>query len=527
MSSPLRAIISVAILGFGCLGFYLLAPPEQATRPPDKGVAPRVETQSAVEHTDGLKFEVDGVVVPFRQLDIAAQVSGRVEFKSDECRIGRAVRKDDLLIRIEQRDYEIEVKRIEEELEQADAMLDELDAEIKTANNLIASGKELMLIESRQLERSSDLFQRRVASDSELDEARRAELASRNAHQAALDQKNLLERRRVRLESARALSEANLEKARLALKRTEIRSPIDGVVVVENIEQDAYLQTGTVVLSIQDTSQLDVTCKLHMKQMHWLWQSQQDAPQAEDASHAQAYDFPETPAKIMYRMGDTTYQWDAIVNRYDGAGVDNQTRMVPCRVYVPDPLKVTSNYVGGAKNLAANPPTLMTGMFVRIEIDSAPPIPLVRVPQSAVQPGEVVWTVKDRKLVRKPIVIATSNKDYVIAYQQPDGLQAGDEIVVSPLATPVEGADVSLPGDAPPGGPGGRGPGKFGGPPGKSKGAAKPQGAAKTGGPPLEHRGALQSGMDDAKRIAKRISTKLDSLGLSLACSGETKRSLT
>lgn len=468
MSTTVRALISVAILGLGGIGFYFLSPPEQQTRPPERGIAPRVVTQPAIEHKDGLKFEVDGVVVPFRQLDIAAQVSGRVEFKSDECRIGRAVRKDDLLVRIEQRDYEIEVKRLEEELEQADAMLAELDAEIKTANNLISAGKELMLIESRQLERSSDLFERRVASDSELDDARRAELISRNAHQAALDQKNLLERRRVRLESARALSEANLDKAQLSLARTEIRSPIDGVVVVENIEQDAYLQTGTVVLSIQDTSQLDVTCKLHMKQMHWLWQSQTNAPEPSDASHAQAYEFPETPAKIMYRMGDTTYEWDAVVNRYDGAGVDNQTRMVPCRVYVPDPLKVTSNYVGGAKNINANPPTLMTGMYVKIEIDSAPPIPLVRIPQSAVQPGDVVWTVKDRKLVRKPIVIATSNEEHVIAYQQPDGLQAGDEIVVSPLATPVEGGEVSLPGDAPPAGasPGGWGAGGGKGPPG-------------------------------------------------------------
>ena len=464
MSTTVRFALSVAILGVGGIGFYFLSPPEQPLRPPERDVAISVETKAAEEHLDGLKFEVDGVVVPFRQLDIAAQITGRVEFKSKECRIGRSVRKGDLLVRIEQQDYEIEVRRIEEELEQADAMLAELDAEILTAENLIKTGKELVDIESRQLERSLDLFNRNVASDSELDEARRAELSSRNAYQSALDQKNLLESRKVRLESAKSLSEANLEKAQLALQRTEIRSPIDGVVVAENIEQDAYLQMGTIVVSIQDTSQLDVTCKLHMRQMHWLWQSKHDADgeTSENQSHAQAYDFPETPAKIIYQMGDTTYQWNALVNRYDGAGVDNQTRMVPCRVYVPDPLDVSVNYEKGARNLSTNPPTLMTGMFVRIEIDARPPIPLVRIPQAAVQPGDVVWVVKDRKLIRKPILIATSNDKDVIAYQQVEGLQAGDEIVISPLATPVEGASVSLPGDTPPGsnGPGKGGPGK-------------------------------------------------------------------
>jgi hypothetical protein len=57
-----------------------------------------------------------------------------------------------------------------------------------------------------------------------------------------------------------------------------------------------------------------------------------------------------------------------------------------------------------------------------------------------------------------------------VAYQEVDGLQAGDEIVVTPLATPVEGQEVVDADNLPDGyldtGGGGRG----GGPPGRGKG---------------------------------------------------------
>jgi multidrug efflux pump subunit AcrA (membrane-fusion protein) len=84
----------------------------------------------------------------------------------------------------------------------------------------------------------------------------------------------------------------------------------------------------------------------------------------------------------------------------------------------------------------------MTGMFVKVIVVAKPPIPLVRIPSPAVGPGGVVWTVKDGRLRKKLISIATTTNDQVIAYQQPGGLSAGDAIVVSPIASPVDGLEV-------------------------------------------------------------------------------------
>lgn len=487
-----RTFLSLAILGLGVGGFILMGTPEVPTQDPTPDPLPLVATKPAVAHTDGIDFDVDGVVVPYRQIQIAAQVAGKVEFKSDACRSGRTVRKGDLLLRIEPDDYELEVRRLKEELAQAGAMVLELDAEIKSWENQIDSLGKQLVIDARQLKRNQELMRRKAASSSEVDSARRAEIATENALQSLIDQKNLLTQRRIRMESAKALVQANLEKADLNLNRTEIRSPIDGVVVSESVEQDGYVQSGGSMMVLQDTSQLDVTCKLYMHQMHWLWQS--DATDDPGNALTGGYNFPKTPATVIYDLSGQDYAWDAVADRYDGAGIDSQTRMVPIRIHVDDPTSVMnladmidtqrSKQTAAAKAFVAtessagtstesttppgnipvdepkkeptetlgteiaktrknlHPPTLMTGMFVKVRLHANPPIPLVRLPQEAIQPGNTVWIVQGGKLHKKSISIATSNPNYVVAYQVSGGLQAGDLVVTSPLASPVDGMQV-------------------------------------------------------------------------------------
>lgn len=487
-----RTLVSISILAAGVGGFFWMGTPEVPTEVPRPEPPPLVETQPAAIHQGGITFDVDGVVVPYREIEIAAQVSGKVQYKSDTCRSGRTVKKGEVLLRIEPDDYLLEIRRLKEELAQAQAMIAELDAEILSSDNQITSSRQQLAIDTRQLKRSRDLMSRSAASDTEVDNARKAEIVTQNTLQSLIDQKNLFTQRRIRMESASALVQANLEKAQLDLKRTEIISPIDGVVVSEGVEQDGYVQAGGPMILLQDTSQLDVSCKLYMRQMHWLWQSESSEKTA--GGFSGGYDFPETPATVVYSLGDEQYAWTGVVDRYDGAGLDNQTRMVPCRVNVADPTEVLTlaemeasrpsgqlvtvqttesdsggasqrtdqvsqdetpsrgaEIVGGNDNRPSrnlSPPTLMTGMFVKVRIHATPPIPLVRLPQQAIQPGNTVWTVQDGKLSKKTVSIATSTSDDVVAYQISGGLQAGDLVVTSPLATPVEGMPVRTNADA-------------------------------------------------------------------------------
>jgi multidrug efflux pump subunit AcrA (membrane-fusion protein) len=457
-----RSVLSLAILLGGVTAFLLMTPPVMKPRREEAGKPVQVKTEPAIRHTQGISIEVDGVVVPFRQIELAAEVSGKVEFQSESCQVGRTVHEGELLLRIEPSDYELEVRRLKEEVSQADAMTKELEAEIQSSVNQISNAEKQLLIEKRQLARSNDLLLRGAASASEVDSARKSELAIRTSLQTLVDEKNVLAQRRIRMEAAKLLVQANLEKAELSLERTNIKAPFDAVVVQHNVEEDSYVQPGNTICLLQETTSLDVACKLQMEEMNWLWQG------VERIGERRAHDFPETPATVIFELAGNRFIWDAIVDRYDGAGVDSQTRMISCRVHVPEPAKVRTvpldehlprfrettigenqHDVGSAVlkpevslDAGIGIPTLMTGMFVKVHIHTDPPVELLRIPQEAIQPEEKVWIVEANLLVQKPVTVAYSNDDYSVVLKESGGVSAGDLIIVSPLAQPSVGMRV-------------------------------------------------------------------------------------
>ena len=439
--NALRALLSLALLTGGVIVFLSLGQAETRRGQAIQDATPVVEVAVAESYTGGIPFTADGVVVPFRRVSVAAEVSGRVAFKAEDCRIGRTVSKGQLLLRIDPRDYQLEIKRLEEELEQAEATLVELDVQIETAQHEIKLAEEELTIRQRELRRYVEVTDPGVVSGVEIDSARRNELAARNTVQGDRDQLRQLESSRSRLESARDLVKANLAKAQLNLERSEIVAPLDGVVVSEAVEQDAYVQQGTEVIMLQDTSQVEVACKLYMSQMHWLWRVGTDG--SGGGAPRRSYEFPETPVEVVYDLGPASFVWDGVLQRYEGAGVDNQTRMVPCRVHVGEPLKATRLDKNAAVPTNA-PPTLMTGMFVEVRFLAQSPAPLIRLPQSAVQPGNMVWVVRDGQLQPTTVRPVGRDGDFTLIYATDESPRAGDTVVISPLAAPAAGQPVEV-----------------------------------------------------------------------------------
>ena len=81
--------IGIWVLALGMLG--LVKPP---TVTPNKEAAktiPLVESAAVTQFTESFVIESDGVVVPFREIQLAAQVSGRIAYKSEHCRAGQEV----------------------------------------------------------------------------------------------------------------------------------------------------------------------------------------------------------------------------------------------------------------------------------------------------------------------------------------------------------------------------------------------------------------------------------------------------
>jgi len=182
---------------------------------------------------------------------------------------------------------------------------------------------------------------------------------------------------------------------------------------------------------------------LRMDELGWLW-LQKNAHASDDTALPQNdYQLPPAPVTVAWELQGTTFEWDGVLSRYEGVGIDERTRTVPCRVLVADPRKVR---VRGTTTTAAAaaPRALVRGMYVQLTIHAQPDIDLLRLPSQAVQPGNVVWQVQNGKLKRIQLSQVRLSGADVLVPPCAAALTIGDQIVASPLANPTEGEDVKI-----------------------------------------------------------------------------------
>ncbi|WP_153559206.1 efflux RND transporter periplasmic adaptor subunit [Roseimaritima sediminicola] len=371
---------------------------------------PRADVQrvKSLEEVGGrLDLSVDGVVVPFREVQVATEVAGTIVYKDPSCEAGNYVEADQLLFRIDDRDYQLEVKRLARVREQEYQALQELDQEVANAQRLLDVASEDLQLRTEELKRLEELPSG-FASKTELDALRRARLQAVQAQVTARNQLELLAKRRTRLEASERLAAVQLEAAELNLQRTEIRSPVSGVIVREDAELNSFVQRGSPIITIEDTSKVEVSVNLRMDQLFWvLDQADASAQTSSTESLALAaregYQLPATDATIRYRVSgreDVSYQWQGTLIRYDGIGLDEQTRTAPVRIVVDNPKRFRKP--DGSQAVSSGPTALLRGMFVDVTLHIHPQTPLVLVPALAMQPGNRVWHFRPDPAVLEP-----------------------------------------------------------------------------------------------------------------------------
>jgi multidrug efflux pump subunit AcrA (membrane-fusion protein) len=419
----LMVLLPLVILGLAGLIFVGLGQATPAERPqPGTDLASLVKALPAAEAAQILPYDarqqtldvlVSGTVVPYRQLTVPAEVAGRIAFKSENCRAGRYVMAGELLYRIDDRDFRLEVSRLSGLRDQEYNQLRELDQEQANLQESLQLAEEEIALLEREILRLRQL-PAGVTSQSDLDQAERMLLAGRNQRLTLRNQERLLLTRRKRLELAEQLAQTQLEQAQLNLARTEIRAPISGVVVRDPVEVDAYVQTGTLLCEIDDTEQVEVVCDLRMDQLYWvLSQSDPDLTGPDQlvvGGGAMVHRLPQTPVTVRFEVAGraSVYQWEGFLSRYDGTGVDPQSRTVPCRVTVPEPRRFLYNAQPVDRSKEAGPGNLVRGMFVELIIHTRPRVEMLLIPKLALKPGGSLWRFVDDPSVVQPSEAVTS-----------------------------------------------------------------------------------------------------------------------
>lgn len=421
-------IILVGVAGLMWLGSMKAAPVPQKP----KVLPPLVSTVELQAGNGEFDIVVDGTVIPKRSVPLAAEVAGQIVAKYPVCEAGVYVEAGTPLLRIDPIQYQIRVDQLESELTKAQIDLDQLDIEIRNNHDLVAIRESELGFRNKELERLERLFQQKTVSEGDRDRIASEVLQIEAALQQLINEGRLLPKRRDALAEQLQISRKQLESAKLDLDKTEIRATISGVITADAVEERQFVQPGTVVVQIDDLSSVDVRCQLRLRQLNWLWNSKGGVPPSAERTGRHAYEIPRVPATVFYALDENRYSWSGQLSRYDGTGIDERTRTVPCLVEVPNPRR------DGAESL----PTLVRGMYVEVRLHVQPTSPVVRVPAVAVQPDNTVWTVEEGVLRVHPIRIAQHLADEVLIHADAVNIAEGSHLVITPLVSFYDGMPV-------------------------------------------------------------------------------------
>jgi multidrug efflux pump subunit AcrA (membrane-fusion protein) len=375
----------------------------------------------------------------------AAEVAGRVTHKVADGRPGHYVEAGEFLLQIDPTNYELEVERLTVVIEQAEENLAEVDVDLANTQALVALAKEELELQAQNLKRMHGLMAKGAATDTRLDEARLQELASRNALRTLENQLGALRQRKNTLQAARKLAQTELRRAAVDVGRTNVSAPLSGTLVNVDVEEGDYVNAGDGLFTINDTQTMEVSCQLRIDELYWVWlhsgkfgmpAESKPLPVGAEAT----FEIPSLPVEVAFPFRGVEFVWSGVLSRYDGTGLDPATRTVPCRVRVDEPTDVRLN--GNAASAAMVPPTLFSGMYVKVRIPIDASVPLLRVPLAAVRPRGEVWLVREDRLAVVPVEVARKENDRALLRVTREGPQVGEHVITSPLAAVEAGMPV-------------------------------------------------------------------------------------
>lgn len=218
----------------------------------------RVAKLQSLDSTgEELELEVDGVVVPFQEARVAAEVSGRIVFKAEACEAGSYVKAGQLLMRIDNSSYLLEVYRLFQLVKQE-------QQDFENTEKLIDVAQQDVKLQQAEVERLGKLAELgKFASYAEIDQAKRVLLAAQQQLVSVQNQADLLRQRKIAVE-------AQLYSAISSLLRTEVRAPIEGVIVSEQADLNTFVSLGSSLVTIDNTSKVEVASNIRMDQLHWV-----------------------------------------------------------------------------------------------------------------------------------------------------------------------------------------------------------------------------------------------------------------
>ena len=377
-------VVVIIIVGIAvAVVFIKLKKPPQ--RQEQTVLAPLVKVERLDRRDTRMIIRGYGTVNPRLQVEIVPQVSGKVVWVNPQFKAGGFIRRGELILKIDPRDYELALRQANAAVAEAQVMLDLEKAEAKIAKE-----------EWQQLHPGQEPDSPLVFREPQIRQAQ------------------------ARLESA----EAGLATANLNLERTRPSLPVDAVIMNERIDLGQYVMIGQSVGAAYGIESMEIEVPLEDKELAWF-----DIPDNTASVNASESSKKGAIAQVKANFAGEEKCWSGRVVRTTGQ-VDKTSRLISVVVEVSDPFKD-----------AHSTSPLLPGMFVEVLIDGKILRNAIAVPRDAMRNNNEVWVAKDGQLHVQQLDVIRADRDFAYA---DSGLDDGDMIIVSSLDAVIEEMKVRI-----------------------------------------------------------------------------------
>lgn len=194
--------------------------------------------------------------------DIPAQVTATVEEIPDGIDPGTPVKKGQLLIQLDDSDFQRQVEIAEQTLAQLRAQLAQWEVEHARLRERLDLETRAVGIAGREFERVRELIGRGVGTQQDVDRSERELLNAERNHVQTAEAFELMAPRRLALEAQIAGQESTLQLARQDLARCRITSPIDGVLQEVDVEPGERVTMNQRVARVVSLGLIEVPLRL-------------------------------------------------------------------------------------------------------------------------------------------------------------------------------------------------------------------------------------------------------------------------
>ncbi len=367
----------VLTVGLGVAAFLFVGKPQPEREPEAPLPAPAAEFVTLSPSRMKLAVNTQGTVQPRRQIDLVAQVGGKVEATASGFAEGDFFPSGEVLVQLEQQDYRFAIER---------------------AKARVADARQLLALEKGRVRQAKREWR---------------ELGDRDANELFLRVPQLAS-----AEAALRAARADLAQAELELKRTAVTAPFDGRILQTMVDVGQFVVPGSPVARIYSTKAVEIRLPLTDRQVGLLDLNLHPGESATEQP---------IPVQIMGRLGGRDWQWQGRITRTD-ATIDTRSRTLFAVAEIEDPFVVDE---------PSGRPPLLIGQFVRARISGRAQDNVIAIPRGALRPQDRIWLLgPDDRLLLKTISVLQADEQHILV--QGD-FSDPVKLIVSPLTMAVPG----------------------------------------------------------------------------------------